>query len=168
VARANGSRATAAPDIMTGANGSAETREEQMTALLKTLIALAMTIAASAALAQDKVVYHFDGGIAQATKGLRNIRNHLDVDPKAKIVAIAHAEGVDFLMEGATSTNNQQFAALVGDLMSRGVTFEICEITLRNRNLKKEQFILGPTFTPSGVARIAHLQAREQFVYIKP
>ena len=103
--------------------------------------------------AQDKVVYHFDGGIAQATKGLRNIRNHLDVDPQAKIVAVAHAEGVDFLMEGAMSTNNQQFAALVGDLMARGVTFEICEITLKNRNLKKEQFILGrPSRLPASCA----------------
>ena len=118
--------------------------------------------------AQDKVVYHFDSGVAQATKGLRNIRNHLDVDPKAKIVAVAHAEGVDFLMEGAKTTNNQEFAALVGDLSSRGVKFEICEITLKNRNLRKDQFILGPAFTPSGVVRIANLQAREQFVYIKP
>lgn len=132
------------------------------------VVALLFGVAAASASAQDKVVYHMDSGIAQATKGMRNVRNHLDVDPKAKIVVVAHAEGVDFLMEGAQSTNNQQFAALVGDLMSRGVTFEICEITLRNRNLKKEQFILGPTFTPSGVVRIANLQAREQYAYIKP
>jgi hypothetical protein len=139
-----------------------------MQAVYKLIVALLLTAAASGALAQDKVVYHFDGGIAQATKGLRNIRNHLDVDPKAKIVGVAHAEGVDFLMEGAKTTNNQEFAALVGDLMGRGVAFEICEITLKNRNLKKEQFILGPTFTPSGVVRIANLQAREQYAYIKP
>jgi len=132
------------------------------------LILLTLLFATLAAHAQDKVVYHFDGGLAQATKGLRNIRNHLDTDSRAKIVAVAHAEGVDFLMEGAKTTNNQEFAALVGDLMGRGVTFEICEITLRNRNLKKEQFILGPTFTPSGVVRIANLQAREQYAYIKP
>ena len=134
----------------------------------KLLVAVAAFAAASLALAQDKVVYHMDGGLAQATKGVRNIRNHLDTDPKAKIVVVAHAEGVDFLMEGAKTTNNQEFAALVGDLMSRGVTFEICEITLKNRNLKKEQFILGPTFTPSGVVRIANLQAREHYAYIKP
>ena len=132
------------------------------------LSAGALVLAAFGACAQDKVVYHFDSGIAQATKGLRNIRNHLDIDPKAKIVAVAHAEGVDFLMEGAKTTNNQEFAALVGDLSSRGVKFEICEITLKNRNLRKDQFILGPSFTPSGVVRIDNLQAREQFVYIKP
>ena|SRR6266404_2826710 len=139
-----------------------------MRMLFRLMTALALSIAALAANAEDKVVYHFDGGLSQATKGLRNIRNHLDIDAKAKIVAVAHAEGVDFLMEGAKTTNNQEFASLVGDLMARGVTFEICEITLKNRNLKKEQFILGPTFTPSGVVRIANLQAREQYAYIKP
>ena len=132
------------------------------------LAAFALLMFAFAVQAQEKVVYHFDGGLSQATKGLRNIRNHLDIDPKAQIIAVAHAEGVDFLMEGAKTTNNQEFAALVGDLMARGVKFEICEITLKNRNLKKEQFILGPTFTPSGVVRIAKLQAEDHYAYIKP
>ena len=139
-----------------------------MLKFLKPLAAITLTLAAMSAAAQDKVVYHLDGGIAQATKGLRNIRNHLDVEPKTQIVVVAHAEGVDFLMEGAKTSNNQEFAALVADLSGRGVKFEICEITLKNRNLKKDQFILGPGFTPSGVARIANLQAREKFVYIKP
>jgi len=134
----------------------------------KVFALLAFATLAFAVQAQEKVVYHFDGGLSQAIKGLRNIRNHLDVDPRAKIIAVAHAEGVDFLMEGAKTTNNQEFAALVGDLMGRGVGFEICEITLKNRNLKKEQFILGPTFTPSGVVRIARLQAEEHYAYIKP
>ena len=129
---------------------------------------LVLVFASLGAWAQDKVVYHFDGGIAQATKGLRNMRNHLDTDPKTKIVAVAHAEGVDFLMEGAKMANGTEFVGLVQDLANRGVVFEICEITLKNRNLKKEQFIMGPGFTPSGVQRIASLQAREHYVYIKP
>ena len=70
-------------------------------------------------------------------------------------------------MEGAKTTNNQEFAALVGDLMGRGVAFEICEITLKNRNLKKEQFIQEADFTPSGVVRIAKLQ-HAGAPYIKP
>ena len=64
------------------------------------LAAVVLSLASFAVMAQDKVVYHFDSGLSQAVKGLRNMRNHLDTDPKAKLVAVAHAEGVDFLMEG--------------------------------------------------------------------
>ena len=131
-------------------------------------VALLLVLTAFSVSAQDKVVYHLDSGDEQATKGLRNMRNHLDVDPKAQLVVVAHAQGVDFQMEGAKTSNNQEYAALVSALSARGVKFEICEITLKNRDLKREQFILGPSFTPSGVVRIANLQAREQYVYIKP
>jgi hypothetical protein len=122
------------------------------------------------AFGQDKVVYHIDNAEAQATKALRNARNHLDVAPDTKIIVVAHAEGIDFLMEGARDKKNPDidYAALVSALKARGVRFEVCEITLRNRNLKKEQFIMDADFTPSGVVRIAQLQSREKYAYIKP
>lgn len=131
---------------------------------------LASLLICGAALAQDKVVYHIDDAATQATKGLRNIRNHLDVAPDTKIAVVTHANGVDFLMEGAKDPKNADvdYGALVSALKARGVTFEICEITLKNRNLKKEQFNLDATFTPSGVVRIGRLQSRENFAYIKP
>jgi uncharacterized protein len=124
----------------------------------------------SAALAQDKAVYHFDNTQAQATKGLRNIRNHLDVAPETQIIVVTHADGVDFLLEGAKDKANPsiEYASLVSALKARGVKFEVCEITLKNRNLNKNQFILDADFTPSGVVRVAQLQSREKFAYIKP
>ena len=123
-----------------------------------------------AAYAQDKVVYHIDNTEAQATKALRNVRNHLDVAPDTKVVVVTHAEGVDFLMEGAKDKKNPNidYASLVSALKARGVRFEVCEITLRNRSLKKDQFIMDAEFTPSGVARIGQLQVRERYAYIKP
>ena len=121
----------------------------------------------SVAWAQDRVVYHIDNTTAQGLKGLRNLRNHLDVDPTARITVVTHAEGVDMLMEGAKAANGTEFAPLVSALKSRGVAFEICEITLKNRELKKEQFIQEASFTPSGVVRVAKLQA-QGFAYIKP
>ncbi|MBC7603301.1 MAG: DsrE family protein [Ramlibacter sp.] len=131
------------------------------------VLAFAMTGVASA---QDKVVYHIDNAAAQATKGLRNVRNHLDVAPTTKIVVVTHAEGVDFLMEGAKDANNANidYASLVSALKARGVVFEVCEITLRNRNISKDKFILDAEFVPSGVVRIGQLQSREHFAYIKP
>jgi len=76
---------------------------------------------------------------------------------------------VDFLMDGAKDKKNPNidYAALVSALKARGVRFEVCEITLKNRNLKKEQFIQEAEFTPSGVVRIAKLQVAGS-AYIKP
>jgi uncharacterized protein len=123
-----------------------------------------------AAQAQDKVVYHIDNAELQATKGLRNIRNHLDVAPDTKIVVVTHADGVDFLMEGAKDKKNANvdYGSLVSALKARGVRFEVCEITLTNRKLGKELFTMDSEFTPSGVVRIGQLQSREKFAYIKP
>ena len=131
------------------------------------LASIALLVCAGAAFAQDKVVYHFDNAVAQGLKGLRNVRNHIDTDPTAKITVVTHAEGVDMLMEGAKAANGTEYAPLVSALKSRGVTFEICEITLKNRGLKKEQFIQEADFTPSGVVRIAKLQL-QGYAYIKP
>ncbi len=142
-----------------------------MRRVFQILLAFAATVLlCGAALAQDRVVYHIDDAAAQATKGLRNIRNHLDVAPDTKITVVTHANGVDFLMEGAKDAKdaNIDYGSLVSALKARGVAFEICEITLRNRNLKKEQFTMDATFTPSGVVRIGRLQSRENFAYIKP
>ena len=124
-------------------------------------------LAATAAWAQDMVVYHIDDMSQQALKGLRNIRNHVDVDPGAKITVVTHALGVDFLLEGAKVVNGGAFAGPVAALTARGVRFEVCEITLKNRGLKKEQFIQEAEFTPSGVVRIAKLQ-KQGAAYIKP
>ena len=142
-----------------------------MNRLFRFFALLAAGLALSgAALAQDKVVYHIDNAEMQATKGLRNVRNHLDVAPDTKIIVVTHAEGIDFLLEGAKDKKNPniEYASLVSALKARGVRFEVCEITLRNRNIKKDQFIMDAEFTPSGVVRIGQLQARERYAYIKP
>ena len=134
------------------------------------LAASALTVAAlcsPTAFAQDRVTYHIDDASTQGLKGLRNIRNHLDTDPSARITVVTHANGVDFLMEGAKDANGSTFAGPVAALVARGVKFEVCEITLKNRNLKKEQFIQEAEFTPSGVVRLTKLQIAGA-AYIKP
>jgi intracellular sulfur oxidation DsrE/DsrF family protein len=138
-----------------------------MKKLSTVVLALACLGTASGAWAQDKVVYHIDDTAAQALKALRNIRNHLDTEPSTRITVVTHAFGVDFLMEGMKDVNGSPFAGPVSALKSRGVTFEICEITLKNRNLKKEQFLQEADFTPSGVVRLTKLQAQAH-AYIKP
>jgi hypothetical protein len=133
-------------------------------AILSSLVAAC----ASTGAGPDRVVYHLNEGLPQASSGLRNINNHLEVNPGAKIVVVAHAQGVDFLMKDVKDKNGNKYEDLVEQLRIRGVQFDVCEITLRNRQLKKEQFISDVTFVPSGVAEITRLQQQEGYAYLKP
>ena len=133
----------------------------------KFLAGVVISLAAVAASAQDKVVYHIDNTETQGLKGLRNVKNHIDTDPTAQITVVTHADGVDLLMVGAKDRNGSDFSGPVAALKARGVKFEVCEITLKNRGIKKEQFIEEADFTPSGVVRVAKLQV-QGFAYIKP
>ena len=57
--------------------------------ILASLGAMVLAVAAVGAQAQDTVVYHIDNTATQALKGLRNVRNHLDVDPGARITVVS-------------------------------------------------------------------------------
>ena len=146
-----------------------------MKIFLTVLMTLALAACAStggadskANVAPDKVVYHINDTGAQAVNALRNVGNHLEVNPKAKIVIVTHARGVDFLMDGAKDRNGNPYNIRVEELKSQGVKFDVCEITLRNRKLSKKQFIPEATFVPSGVAEITRLQQREGYAYLRP
>jgi uncharacterized protein len=115
-----------------------------------------------------KIVYHFDAGFEQATKGLRNVKNHLDVDPTTKIVVVAHAQGVQFLLDGAVNATGNPFNIPVEDLAARGVEFRVCEITLKSNKIDPKKLLLLTKLVPSGVVEIGRLQAREGFSYLKP
>ncbi|MBL8517538.1 MAG: DsrE family protein [Betaproteobacteria bacterium] len=134
------------------------------------IFAMLLALFALPALARDaiKVVYHFDAGLEQATKGLRNIKNHLDVDPKAKIVVVAHAQGVNFLLDGAQNQSGNPYNIPVEELAAKGVEFRVCEITLKSNKIDPKKLIPEARLVPSGVVEVARLQAREQYVYIKP
>jgi len=122
----------------------------------------------SANVAPDKVVYHVNDSGAQAANALRNIGNHLEVNPKAHIVVVTHARGVDFLMDGAKDANGNPYNIRVEELKAQGIKFDVCEITLRNRKLSKSQFIPEVSYVPSGVAEITRLQQREGYAYLRP
>ena len=141
----------------------------RLTAALGALLVALFFGFASTAQAGDKVVYHIDDAAVQGLKALRNIRNHLEVAPDTTIVVVTHADGVDLLMEGARDAkSNTEYAPLIAGLKAQGVTFEVCEITMKRRNLTKEQFILEADFVPSGVVRLGQLQYRDHFAYIRP
>lgn len=148
------------------------------TFIKKSAIGALLTIAALAGgcvstggdrnIAEDKVVYHVNDSAAQAANALRNVSNHLEVNPKAKIVVVTHAQGVDFLFDGAKDQRGNPYNIAVEQLKAQGVEFDVCLITLRNRNIDKNKFIPEAQFVPSGVAEITRLQQREGYAYLRP
>lgn len=142
-----------------------------MRALLPVALAAFLGVASTAAHAQQepvRAVYHLSEGAEQATRALQYLRNHLEADAAAQIVVVTHAAGVDFLMKGARTSRGNEFRSAVEDLELSGVKFRVCEITLRERGLKREQFLPEVQFVTSGVAEIARLQRREGYAYLKP
>ena len=138
-------------------------------AVLKTMFALWLACMAFAVQAAGiKVVYHNNEGVEHAPQMLRNVRNHLNADPSAKIVVVSHAAGIDFLMRGAKDKNGNPFDVTVQDLVSKGVEFRACEYTLKSRNIDPKNVIEEAKLVPSGVAEVARLQAQEGYVYLKP
>ena len=140
--------------------------------MLKWLLAVLVASVSFGAIAAKgdptKVVYHNNEGIDHSPQALRNVRNHLSVDPKAKIVFVSHAAGIDFLMKGAKDKNGNPFEVTVQDLESKGVEFRVCEITLKSRNIQKSQLIDDVVYVPSGVAEVTRLQVEEGYAYLKP
>jgi len=136
-------------------------------AVMAGMVAGVLALTAVGAAAQDKVVYHITDAASQGLAALRNLRNHLDTDATAQITVVAHGAGVDFLMEDAKDKSGVGYGSLISGLKNRGVKFEVCEITLKNRGLKREQFVQEADFTPSGVVRVTKLQV-QGFAYLKP
>ena len=126
-----------------------------------------MPFNASHAAGANKVVYHVNLGNEQATDALRNISNHLAVDPTAKIVVVTHSAGVDFLLEGAEDKNGNPYSGPVTALAAKGVEFRVCKITLERRKIDPKKVIPEAKLVPSGVVEVTKLQ-QEGYAYLKP
>jgi intracellular sulfur oxidation DsrE/DsrF family protein len=122
---------------------------------------------ASHAAGANKVIYHVNLGNEQATDALRNISNHLAVDPTAKIVVVTHSAGVDFLLEGAEDKNGNPYSGPVAALAAKGVEFRVCKITLERRKIDPKKVIPEAKLVPSGVVEVTKLQ-QEGYAYLKP
>ena len=122
---------------------------------------------ASYAAGANKVIYHLNLGNEQSSDALRNISNHLAVDPTAKIVVVTHSAGVDFLLEGAEDKNGNPYSGPVAALAAKGVEFRVCKITLERRKIDLKKVIPEAKLVPSGVVEVTKLQ-QEGYAYLKP
>jgi intracellular sulfur oxidation DsrE/DsrF family protein len=116
--------------------------------------------------AETRVVVHISSS-ATARAALRTLNNHLNASPEAKVVVVAHNEGVDFLLRGARDESGQPFEAEVGRFSRRGVEFRVCYNTLERRRIEASEIVPGATLVPSGIAEISRLQGKEGYAYMR-
>ena len=115
----------------------------------------------------EKVVYHVNDS-AVAGAALVNVQNHLETNPQATIVMVTHGKGIDFLLEGAADKDGNPYDVKVQELKAKGVTFDVCNITLVRRKIDPKKVIPEAVIVPSGVAEISKLQSQQGYVYMKP
>ncbi len=142
----------------------------KFTACLRNIVfASLLLVSSGSVLAADdvKVVYHINEGLEKASDLLRNVKNHLSADPKAKVVVVGHSKGIDFMLEGAEDKNKNPYGVIMEELAGKGVEFRVCQNTLTSRKIDVSKVVAPATIVPSGVAEVANLQAKG-FVYIKP
>lgn len=142
-------------------------RKSLITGFIAALFLGLFTINTGLAADGNKVLYHVNLGNEQSSDALRNISNHLTVDPTAKIVVVTHSKGVDFLLEGAEDENKNPYNGTVTKLAAKGVEFRVCQITLERRKIDPKKLVPEAKLVPSGVAEVAKLQ-QQGYAYLKP
>ncbi len=115
--------------------------------------------------APEQVVYHLTTS-ENARIALRNLANHIEASPGARLVVVAHNNGVEFLLDGAKDRDGA-FRPEVARLRRMGVDFRICGNTLALRGIAKSRVIPEADLVPSGIAEISRLQTREGFAYLR-
>jgi intracellular sulfur oxidation DsrE/DsrF family protein len=130
----------------------------------------------------QKVVYHinYDDPKTQAS-ALGNIQNHINAvgAENLDLKVVLHGNGLSLLLEPDALANldkfknanaNQTMTAKIDTLKSQGVTFNVCENTVKGRKVNIETDLYNvdkADLVPSGVAELSRLQGIG-YTYIKP
>mgnify|MGYP001822062122 FL=1 len=150
-----------------------------LTLLLLSLVQTGVAVAAER-YGKQKVVYHVNYYDAkQQTAALRNIQNHINAvgTDNLELVVVLHGDGVSLLLEpdGLEGSKmkegnaSDEMQARVAGLKQQGVSFNVCENTLKGRKVDVDYLydLSEGDVVPSGVAELARLQAMG-YTYIKP
>ncbi|MCB1728537.1 MAG: DsrE family protein [Gammaproteobacteria bacterium] len=132
--------------------------------------------------AKQKVVYHInEDDPKQQTGALRNIQNLINAVGKDNLDlrVVMHGNGVSLVLlpdalgrvKGFKNANaDPQMQAAIDALKGQGVAFKVCNNTLTNRKVNRDEdlYMVGAAdIVPRGVAELAILQG-QGFAYIKP
>ena len=109
-----------------------------------------------------RVIFQLVSGDTLAHKALmRQLNNLLTVDPKIKIEVVCHGPGLDLLHK-----DKSMFASGIQEMIRRGIAFDACEFSMKERKVNNEQLLSGIATVPAGIYHIVKRQS-EGWYYIK-
>lgn len=110
-----------------------------------------------------RVVIQFSTADTLEHKGLMNNLKHLKEGwgDSVEVEVVVHGPGIDLLTKGKTT---QQDA--IQKMMKKQVKFVLCQNTMKQRNVTKEQILEGVEFVPMAIGEII-LKQEQGWTYIK-
>lgn len=109
-----------------------------------------------------RVIFQLVSGDTLAHKALiRQLNNLMSVDPKIKLEVVCHGPGLDIL-----HVDKSLFQPAIAEIMERGVIFNACEFSMKERKVSREKLLAGVSTVPAGIYHIVKRQS-EGWYYIK-
>ncbi|NBA87792.1 hypothetical protein GVN16_18630 [Emticicia sp. CRIBPO] len=111
---------------------------------------------------EHKIVFQLTTSDTTVYRSLtRQLNNVLVHWPKAKLEVVIYAKGIGFVRK-----DQSVYEAEIAELKKRGVTLAVCENTMKQQKLTKDQVLNSVIYVPVGIAEIVTKQ-EEGWSYIK-
>ena len=111
---------------------------------------------------EHKIVFQLTSGDTTAHKQLiKQFNNILSVSPSTKIEVVCHGAGLDMLISDKTIVEDK-----IKLLSEKGVVFNACEFSIKERKVDRTKIILVAGFVPAGILEIVSKQ-EQGWSYIK-
>jgi uncharacterized protein len=112
--------------------------------------------------AEHKIIFQLTSGDTTAHKQLiKQFNNILSVSPSTKIEVVCHGAGLDMLVLDKTIVADK-----IKILVDKGVVFNACEFSIKERKVDRSKIIQTAGFVPAGIIEIVTKQ-EQGWSYIK-
>lgn len=109
-----------------------------------------------------KIVFQLTSADSMVHKALmKQLGNITSVEPYTKIEVVCHGPGLDILR-----TDKSVVSAKIREFSSKGIVFNACEFSMKERNVSRDVIIPGVAFVKAGIIYIVNKQ-NEGYNYIK-
>jgi len=111
---------------------------------------------------EHKIIFQLTSGDTSAHKQLmKQFNNILSVSPTTKIEVVCHGAGLDMLVSGKTIVEDK-----IKALSEKGVVFNACEFSMKERKVDRSKIISESGFVPAGIVEIV-IKQEQGWSYIK-